>query len=264
MLQKKFKQQKCWKTVLLIFLSAVAGCATTDRQGPSIEWVAPGEHQVVCTAAEFRDTTPVRVKFTDIWQIEEYAMYKTADSQLEVFFSKVNKAHSVTLLYQMSIADMVATWNHNSRQNIEWGEAGRIDAYPGVWFYRTYTQRDTRRSCVGFFVEWDEIFSDPKTRPGKILFGYYCNDGQQALGDQKVRTLIDGIGIQATDGIFTSRNAPPEKPTNSSAQPHRNDGLENTSALAAAKGGGPTANEGNPGFPFKFARYYIEGGGDYK
>ena len=258
---KKHHILKNWASVVLLVLSSMIGCAVSARQGPIIDWVVPGGHQVACSAAEFKDVRAVRVRYEDIWQTEEYALYKTADSQLEVIYAKVNKAFTVSLDYQMSIAAMVSTWNQNADQSIRWESAGRLDNQVGTWFYRTYTQSDIQRSCVGFFVEWDEIYEDPRVHPGKILFGYYCSGKEENLADPNVRALIGRIGIQAHNEESASGGAAPDKSENPPPRHRPKSGLENPSALAAARGDGPAATSGNPGFPFRFARYYSESGG---
>ena len=110
-------------------------------------------------------------------------------------------------------------------------------------------------------MEWDEIYEDPRVHPGKILFGYYCSDREEALEDQKVHTLISGIGIQVQNGEYAPGGAAPDRSAKPSARPRPKDSLENPSALVTARGVGPAATTGNPRFPFSFARYYSESGG---
>ena len=238
----------------LMLVTAVAGCTST-RIDPGVAWVNPGEHRIVLTAAGFKNIRPIRVKYTDSWQTEEYALFKADVRQCEIIYAEAGRAFTVALDYRMPIEEMVATWNLNSRQNLVWGPLGRIDSRFGTWFYRTFEHSDLQRPCVGFMVEGDQIYEDPQGRPGKVLFGYFCGAGGETLEDQEVRALIRGLKVR-TQGESTGEQK---------ADYLDNAGSGNPSAIAAARGSGSSAGSGNPCFPFMFARYYsMNNGGRLK
>ena len=64
-----------------VAMAVLGGCAVSDYQRPTIERVAAGEERVVFAADVFRGTTPERVKFTDIWQREEYVLFRGGGAQ---------------------------------------------------------------------------------------------------------------------------------------------------------------------------------------
>jgi hypothetical protein len=238
----------------LILVTAVAGCMTSNRIDSEVALVSPGEHRTVLTARGFKTTRPIRVKYADLWQTEEYALFKDDGRQCEIIYAEASKTFTVALDYQMPIKEMVATWNLNSGQNIDWGPLGRLDSRFGTWFYRTYEHSDRKRPCVGFMVEWDQIYEDPGGRPGKVLFGYFCGAVGETLEDQAVHALIRGFSVRM----------PGESIGAEKSQSIHNIGSGKT-AIAAARGHGPSAGSGNPGFPFMFARYYsMNNGGKLK
>jgi hypothetical protein len=258
---KIYSTQKRLLATVLILLIAVAGCAVSSRQDSGVDWIVPGEHQIVFSAAGFRDPKPIRVIYTDVWQTEEYVLYKADGRQLEMIFAQASKSFTVALNYQMPIETMVATWNRNSQHTIVWGPLGRIDNRLGTWFYRTYEHSGRQRSCVGFLVEWDEIYEDPQRRPGKVLFGYYCAAAGEALADKAVRALIGGIRIRTQGGISEHGYAAPDTSNDQHPRPALNADSQSPSAIATVRGEGSRVDSGNHRFPFKFAHYYSIGGG---
>jgi hypothetical protein len=239
-------------TAALTLVTAAAGCMASTLVDPCVDWVVADEHRIAVASEIFESTKPIRVKYTDAWQTEEYVLFRAGGRQLEMIYAEAGRASTVALDYPMPIDAMVATWNLNSQQNLGWGPLGRIDSRLGTWFYRTYEHSDLQRSCVGFQIEWDEIYEDPQGRPGKVLFGYYCAATAEALEDKEVRALIRGFGVRMQDGLSGEQKA----------RPVHNTGPQKPLAIATARGDGPSADRGNSNFPFMFARYYsISNGG---
>jgi len=239
----------------LTLVTAVAGCMASTRLDPGVDWVVADEHRIVVASEILASAKPIRVKYADAWQTQEYALFKADGRQGEMIYAEASKAFTVALDYQMPIEEMVVTWNLNSRQNLIWGPLGRIDRRFGTWFYRPYWISDLQRPCVGFMVEWDQRYEDPQGRPGKVLFGYFCGFGAETLDDQEIRVLIGGFSVRMLG----------ESTGEQQADPLPNAGSEIPPAIAAARGDGPSADSGNPGFPFRFARYYsINNGGRLK
>jgi hypothetical protein len=243
--------QKRLRILILTMATALVACSASSRENLRVDWILPGEHQIAVSLKNFSATTPMRVRYTDSWQTEEYALFQAEGMQLEIIYAEASKAFRVTLDYQMPIKEMVATWNLNSRQKIIWGPLARIDTRLGTWFYRTYELSNIHRSCAGFMVEWGEIYEDPKGRPGKVLFGYLCAAEGMALENDQIRTLVSGIGIRPQA----------EPPDVQKALSDISAGFHRPAATETARGKNRLTHTGNPRFPFKFARYYSESGG---
>jgi hypothetical protein len=259
--ERKRGPKKRWVAAALVMVTAVAACVFSTREKPRIEWVVADAHQIAVNSEIFESTKPLGVKYTDSWQTEEYALFRADGRQLEMIYAQASEAFTVALDYQMPIEKMVSTWNLNSRQNLVWGPLGRVDTRLGTWFYRTYAHNALQRSCAGLMVEWDQIYEDPQGRPRKVAFGYFCRAEGETLEDEAVRALIRGIRIGTTEGRSTRRYTANDTTEDKGADLMVNEGLQNASAIAVARGYNLSTDIGIPRFPFMFAGYYSESGG---
>ena len=191
---------------------------------------------------EFAGAEPTQVRYSDEWQDEIYALWQGDSAQMELIYATANRNRTVALQYDLTSARQVPTWAHNAPVSVAWGEAGRIGNRWRNVFYQRY--RLGGRSCFGFSSAWSRRSEDPRIRPSKVLFGYYCTDGGSELDDATIERLIWGIRLT------------PDRRT-----ADRDDAFEGSTALAFARGG-DGEGVGNPGYPFRLARYYrISNGG---
>jgi hypothetical protein len=257
------RESRHWRLVAAALMMVIAGAGCTASRGieRGITWVNPGEQRIVLTAAGFKSSRPIRVRYTDTWQTEEYALFEAEGRQCEIIYAEASRTFTVALDYQLSIKEMVPTWNLNSRQKLVWGPLGRIDRQFETWFYRTYKISGLQRSCAGFMLEGDQIYEDPQGRPGKVLFGYYCSAEGETLADEAVRTLIRGISIGNPNELSNRRNPVDDTGGDKQTRLSAHKDSKKPTAIAFARGNGPLPKTGNPGFPFRFARYYSVSGG---
>jgi hypothetical protein len=247
--------------MVMTMVIALTACALSTRENLRVDWVMPGEHQIAVSSEGFKAIQPIRVKYTDSWQTEEYALYKDGGRQLEMIYAQAGKGFTVALNYQMPIEAMVSTWNLNSGQSLVWGPLGRVETRLETWFYRPYELSDIHKPCFGFLVEWDVIYEDPHKRPGKVLFGYYCGAEKEALTDDEIRALIREISIRSPDRLSEGPSSAPDAAGNPKTHPVHNAGSDIPSAIETARGHSRSSDTGNPSFPFMFARYYSTGNG---
>ncbi|MBI5577579.1 MAG: hypothetical protein HY895_00365 [Deltaproteobacteria bacterium] len=243
----RFAKQLC--TVILAPVAALSACAWDAPHSRSTAWSDFSEAQVAVSATEFSACIPVRQNYADSWQAEQYALFQVGGRQLEVVYARANPAITVALDYPMPIEKMASTWALSSGQRLVWGPLERMDHPLGILFFRPYDLGEARRPCFGFLVEWDQIYADPQGRPGKVLFGYYCGETSDVLGYAEIRTIIRGITICADAGCQNPENRNGSTPS-----------LMQRPGTAAAVAGGHPKTSGNPGFPFRFARFYKENG----
>ena len=220
----------------LTLVTVAAGCMDSISLDPGVDWVVADESRIAVASEIFETTKPIRVKYTAAWQTEEYILFRAGGRQLEMIYTEASKAFTVALEYQLPIEAMVSTWNLNSRQNLVWGPLGRVDTRLGTWFYRPYEPSDLQRSCIGFMVEWDQIYEDPQGRPGKVVFGYFCGAEGETLEGEAVGALIRGIRIGMPEGLSTWRCSACDTSEDKDARRVVNDGQQNLSAIATAKG----------------------------
>ena len=242
--------------IALIAAAALGGAQALALERPMIAVIAPGDERIVFAAEEFEGTTPRRVRYTDVWEREEYALFQGNGAQAEIIYSAAKTDEAmIALAYNLVIARMVKTWNLN-RNNVEaWGGKGEVSTPFGLFFYRRYKLARRNRVCFGFSGEWDEPSDDPQQRPGKVLFGYFCAKEGADLPYDRIEDLILRLGIRG----ITERLPRRRQGDKGSA-----DRLASTSAEAEmiARGSSPSAETGNPNVPFTFAVPYMDTTGD--
>ncbi len=244
------RRRQAWPLALGL-AGALSACANPDAGQGRVDWLGPDRNRIVVTAEDFSQATPLRVRYADSWQIEEYALFEAGDRRMELVFAEARKTFTVALEFERPIKSMVPTWNANAGRDLAWGPVERYDWRPGVWFYRTYQAGEPGQPCVGLQVEWGTIGGDPANRPRRVLFGYACAEPGETLGDDEARALIRSISIRSFEGKmrwrFGSRL-----------------GSGGALATAAARGEGADGQSGHPDFPFAFARFFSESGGGRK
>jgi len=132
----------------------------------------------------------------------------------------------------------------------------------GNVFYRPYTLTARNQNCFGVSGEWDNDPRDRQYRTGRVLFGYYCAPAGQALPEQKMLAIVDGIGLKgiterSTDFADTIYNFHRDVVANFAGK----EGSQKAIALAR-HGGGSAA--GIAEFPFRYAEYFQLGDGNEK
>ena len=244
--------------ISIVTVAALGGCAVGEFQWPAIERVAPGDERIVFTADEFEGTTPQRVRFTDMWQREEYALFRGSGAQAEIVYSAVTQ-DSKALEYNYTVERSVNTWNLNKKLDKKWGAWGRIEARLGSVSYKPYTLTDKNRECFGFSSEWDHPPDDPQHRPGKVFFGYFCAKAGEHISEDRIEDLIQHIGIKGVTERTRKRRGNLRGLGNDVPPTSADAGAK---AATIAQGPSPSAERGNASFPFDFARHYELTNGD--
>ena len=244
-----------------LWMAVLGGCAVSDYQRPTIETVPPGDERIVFAADVFRDKAPERVRFTDIWQRKEYALFRGGGAQAEIIYSTTTTpVFTVVLNYEFMVDDMVETWNLNRKHTKAWDESRRVEAPLGPFFYKPYRLVGADRACFGFATEWDHRGDDPDNRPSKVLFGYYCAKPGAPLSLDRMEDLIQTIGVRGV----TERSRHTDAARQGGAA-RAADARTQANAALIAQGPSPSADRGNANFPFDLAQFFAEGGeGDQK
>ncbi len=242
-------------------MTVLGGCAVSDYQRPTIDRVSPGDERIIFAADEFRGTAPQRVKFTDIWQREEFALFRGSGAQAEIMYITVTQpVFTIALEYQFMVDDMVETWNLNRKHAKAWGHSKPIEARLATYFYKSYRLTEINRACFGFAAEWDHRNDDSYHRPSQVLFGYFCAKAGASLAAHRMEELIRMIGVRGvTDPLGTAD--PSRRGSGGGAAVRRPDVHPRADAALIAQGSSPSADSGNPSFPFDLAEFYPESPG---
>ncbi len=239
-----------------LWMAVLGGCAVSDYQRPTIETVPPGDERIVFAADVFRDKAPERVRFTDIWQREEYALFRGGGAQAEIIYSTTTTpVFTVVLNYEFMVDDMVETWNLNRKHTKAWDESRRVEAPLGPFFYKPYRLVGAGRACFGFATEWDHRGDDPDNRPSKVLFGYFCAKKGAPLSLDRMEDLIQTVGVRGVTERIRHADA-----ARRGGAARATDARTQANAALIARGPSPSADRGNANFPFDLAQFFAESG----
>ncbi len=239
-----------------VSMTVLGGCAFSDYQRPTIERVGAGDGRIVFAADVFREAAPERVRFTDIWQREEYALFRGGGAQAEILYSTTTTpVFTVVLEYRLMVDDMVETWNLNRKHAKAWDESRKVEAPLGPFFYKPYRLVGADRACFGFATEWDHRGDDPDNRPSKVLFGYFCAKPGAPLSLDRMEDLIQTIGVRGVTERIRHADAARRE-----GAARATDARTQADAALIAHGPSPSADRGNASFPFDLAEFFTEGG----
>ena len=201
-----------------------------------------------------KGVTPRRVAFADPWEYEEYAGLIGNGQRLEVFYI-ASADDQIALEYTYSLRRMIDTWQYNSGKPKTWGDAHDVTNPMALIDYQRYTQAD--EACVGFHTSWEHPYNDPDSRPGRVMFGFLCNQNGKQLSDEVIEDTLKNIGVKGITERIRRKDAQ-QLATNFGEM--SNILPENTSAALAIAKGTPSTATGNQNFPFELAVTFSEDG----
>ena len=237
-----------------LVLASLTACITTkDRTGTFIQ---PDESvgRIITDSAMYADIAPLRIRFSDSREIEEYVLFRGNNGQAEMLFAETSdlNAHNTALDFSKLIADSANMWRFNQGQSLEFGDSVSVNTDIAMFWVQPYRQTSSGRQCVGFSSQWDIRDDDPQFRPSKILFGYHCSPNGQSLSAADGIAFVKSIDIRgiSAPGIIRSAYDLQKQPA---PKPSRNLQVSNL-VLAQDGGGGGVA--GLPDFPLLIARTF--------
>lgn len=253
--------------VVAIAAGVLAACAVETPTGPppGFREVPADRARIAFDAPAFSGVTPVRVAYRDHWQREEYALFRAKDgTQAEVVYLEAlpGAGGDTALDMEMVVSQGVRAFNHNAAVPIEWGRSRFVKSPLGGTWVQPYTLTARHVACTGFGATWDVATSDPKLRPTRAMFGYYCAPKGRHLTPAQATEIATKVGII---GVTQSRRAENVRQLEAgSAAPlptlHRQQEL-----AVIAQDGDPGSLAGLPAFPLRRAESFHPGaGGDKK
>lgn len=228
---------------ILVTGAALSACAYS-YDPPATAALPPGVGTVAFDAPALGGDPGRRIRYVDMWQTEEYALFQGGGAQSEFVYATTHSGFEVVLEYGKTIEAAVAGFTHN-RGDKAWDEARSTNTNVGLVWYRPYRLARTGQSCVGFTAEWHKNPNDQRYAPRRVLFGYHCQP--KALSPDDADDLIRRVQVR---GITV-----PMKPSDQAAEAQvpRPTAADQQVALDFARGG-PGGEAGVPAFPHRFAR----------
>lgn len=246
---------------LLISLLVLGGCSYPQLEAHKVSWTFDNREHLGLKSAQGEALEARTVTFRGAWQVEEYVRAVAEDFEAELILAFTPAHETLSLDYSMTLKDFVNSWNFNRDRPKEWLTADRFYRRPATFFYRRYRLPDVDRECVGYTASWRQKADDPRSRPSRLSFGYFCLMPSAVLSADAAETLLRRIEIRlerdAHDDLIASRAVVDgglvgEIPAPCLLQA----GSERNVALDFAQGVPPCNTAGNPRFPFKFAMHY--------
>ncbi|GAB3676211.1 hypothetical protein [Salinisphaera aquimarina] len=219
---------------------------------PATTFVAPGQQALDFTAG-FDGTPSVRaVAYRDPSEYEQYLRVDGA-ARAEAIYSLANGRQTALEFSPYALRSLTRGWRFNAvRGNAEvienWGETRLFRDDGRTLRYALYEHRGDagRRGCLAFSRAWDSVVDDPRHRPARTLFGYYCSAPGEGLTGAQAWAVLRGLVIRMGDVPRVYYGGSRER---------------DPAALAYARGRAQDET-GHPDFPLRQSRYYNVGDGD--
>lgn len=232
-------------TVAAVALAAGLSACAYSYDPPATAALPPGLGAVAFDAPALGGDPGRRVRYVDMWQTEEYALFQGGGAQAEFVYAAVNPGFEVVLEFSKTIEAAVSAFNHN-RGDKTWDEERRTETKFGTTWYKPYRLARTGQTCLGFAVDWQNEAHDIHHAPKRALFGYHCQPPGQGISLDEAESLIQRVAVR---GITA-----PMKPSAQAAdaQLPRPTPADQQAALGLAHGQG--GESGIATFPHRFAR----------
>lgn len=253
--------------VMTLAASLLAGCAAAPQVGnvpAGFREVPKARADIVFDDPSFVAVDPVRVAYRDPWERDEYALFRgESGEQAEVvYLAALPGAGGDTSLHmELVVSEGVRAFNHNAGTPITWGESRFVKSPFGGTWVQPFTMPKRDLACTGFGATWDVATSDPKLRPTRAMFGYYCAAKGAGLSPEQAAEVATKVGIV---GVTQSRKvANAYELDTSPAAPLPS--LQRQQELAViAQDGAPGSVAGLPAFPLRRAQPFHPGAGGAK
>lgn len=236
----------------------LGACATGKVDTGVFSRPAEDRGRIVVEAPAYEGVTPVRVRFRDRYEREEYALFRGDGGQAEIVFieTRPELTANVVLDFNKLIADTLKMWRFNRDLDLRLGDSVSVETDIVPLWVQPYRQRQTGRDCVGFYGNWDVEGRDPQLRPTKVLFGYHCAPAGTEMDAAAAATFVTSLQLRGISVPLRIESVykPGEEPA---PEPRE----RQTAHLVLAQDGGGGGIAGLPAFPLLAARVFTDSNG---
>lgn len=233
--------------LLALVAATLSGCAALLHGGAGgAVFLAPaaGHLHLPSTA----DSATVAIAYRNPSDYEEYRSV-IGDARTEAVLSVASGPQTALAFPGYRLEALTAGWRFNGDDRLrDWHGPRTLRSGDRAFDVADYTHAagGHSRDCFAFQRHWATVAEDPRQRPGLALFGYHCAAPGQALTAADVAHFLAGLRVDD--------RAP--------RSVHFGDHVADDAAARQRARGRAGALQGNPDFPFRFARYYTIGGDD--
>jgi len=232
-------------------LLVLAACSIPDDARSGLRALEEKGGLVSYKPGTFELSSSERVMFADPSQREEYALFRSGGAQLEVMLITTRHYHitNVALESWESLENLIEGWNHNQGRPIAYSDAFRLKTELADMQVKPFQLDGGKIQCAGFDAEWEPPGDDADQRPGKKLFGYFCEKPGVALPRTQIARRLTGLEIRGLNPDVSTEMVPVPGITAQPTQPE----------LASRVAG--NARSGTRKFPKLMAIFYQPNGG---
>lgn len=262
-----FTAIKLYASVALLSAGLLGACSNLPFSLPGEKTaVLPANKGVIMFESSDWDGAARRVQYTDNEQRVDFALFlgkggAGSAAQAEFVYMERPPMAKVSFEFPYTVRDKVETWNFSKGQAVEWKEGKFLRTELGEFFYRPYRLVAKNRQCFGLSGEWDTAVDDPDLNDTRILFGYYCAPPGVTIGEEKLASLVTGIGLRTVSRRAVVYAPLFYEPMSSETfyrdiNDHAGGTQDNVRALQLAQGHGVSPPAGNADFPFRYGKIY--------
>lgn len=191
----------------LIFFAAGLTVATGMAGAAAVHPVPEDEWRISVTAPELADTNQIEVQHTGFWHREDYARLRSARYEAEIIYAAADPHENAALEIPLTFARARDSFAVNQSDARRLGAIGRIDAPDRTIFYQPYSLTERGWSCVALKSEWNHVGRDPRNRPGRLMFGYICDQSGAAMTTARAEALAGSVNTSGAR-VSWSGNGP--------------------------------------------------------
>lgn len=229
-----------------LVLSFLGACTTPDGARTGLRSLDETNGIVEFANPPFGDEAKTRILYATANEREEYVLYEQAGHQAEFVYITTRHLHLTNLVINrpFSTVTIGEDFRYNQNASIEEGKAFKI-SLNGIRFWgKPYRLPERDKTCGLISGKWDQPPDD--LRPGKVLFGYFCQPGSTELSEDQIKETVGKIGLRGiTVNAIDGGVAVPALDQTASQE-----------ALLAEARGQDQETRGNTAFPYKAVRYF--------
>jgi len=239
------------RILVCLSLLVLAACSVPDDARSGLRALGEAGGLVRYETAEFTSTAAMRVMFADPSQREEYALFQSGGAQSEIMYITTRHYHitNVALESWDTLEDMIEGWNHNQNRNVSYDDAYDLNAEWANMQVKPFQLDGGKTQCAGFNADWEPPGDDSEQRPGKKLFGYYCEKPGLPMAKAQIVDRLSEIGIRGVN----------QKISKGFVQVPAVKAIPTQTELASRVEG--DVRSGTKKFPYMMAVFYQPGGG---
>lgn len=223
----------------LVAALTLSACQTTEQYMlDSVAFVPPDQALIRYDGPKLMGATQSHQRYSDMWQVEEVATFKTNSNSLTVWYGAAHSDQPVAIEVSFNISEFAGFWFDGMETDLAAAALENVKTTGRVYLIKAFQKAGSPTQCFTFGSEFDGPSDDRRFRAGAAVYGVYCENRAQAFKRQDFLQVLSGLNTP---------NRQPETPA------WRHGGTPEALTQARAK---------LAGFPFTFGHAFALGDGN--